>query len=399
MSFIVRCRAASTVEGQSYRSSLWNLSLLIVLTLSLLPLTGCRRQPEVGIIVLYRIDKPSTFIDMAEKEIERLLGSKRFNIKFVDASESPVVFTDRSVEIEKAAEFVKIPNLIGVIGHDDSRSSLLAAPIYNQAEVVQIVPMGTSRKLKEAGLWTLMLAPDDRAEGRFLGLFVAENLKAQSATIFFEDDEYGTGLKDGVVETLNQQNVRILDQIAFHALHGLSKQEAKDKYAGIVRASLEKGRPDVVIIAGRTREAGQIARLFNLRAPGVPFVAGDGVEAGIDLSQNAEQATDYFYIATFWVPDLADEKSIEFVKRFQASAGRKPLTREAMKYDAAVLLATAAVECGLERKSILAYLRELGVSRPAYRGVTGEITFLPDRQVRMIMTRVEGRRAIPVDEK
>lgn len=386
-------------ERPTYFSRLRWACSLAVLCLLILPTEACRKQNAIGVIVLYRVDNAAAFIEMALEEIERLPGSEQFNIKFVNGSESRNVFTSRSVEIEKAAEFVKIPNLIGVIGHDDSRSSLLSAPIYNKAEVLQIVPMGTSSKLKDAGRWTFMLAPDDRAEGKFLGLFVATSLQAHSATIFFEDDEYGTGLKDGVVDTLKQQDVTILDVVAFHALHGLSADAAREKYTSIVAASLSKGKPDVVVIAGRTREAGQIARLFNQRAPGIPFVAGDGVEVGSDLFESAQQATDLFYVATFWLPGNPDRKSRDFAERFLASAGRRPMARDAMKYDAAVLLAKAAIECGFNHDAIRVYLGELGLTRPAYKGVTGDITFLPDRPQRMVMTRVENGKGVPVNSQ
>ncbi|MEW6210287.1 MAG: ABC transporter substrate-binding protein, partial [Acidobacteriota bacterium] len=164
----------------------------------------------------------------------------------------------------------------------------------------------------------------------------------------------------------------------------------------IVEASLRRGAPDAVIIAGRSAEAGQIARLIHRRAPAVVFIAGDGVEPHEPFLSVAGQAADSFYIATFWSAELTDEASRAFVERFRRIAGRDPLPSEAMKYDAAITLAQAARDAGASREAIRKYLAELGVSRPARRGVTGEISFAPDRPVRLIMTRISGGKAIPV---
>jgi branched-chain amino acid transport system substrate-binding protein len=376
-----------------------HIRLLVALTFFVLPLAGCKTKPETGVIVLYRTTAYSTSLEMLREDIKQIPGSENINIEFRDETEGPDVKIDRSMEIEKADQFVKIPNIIGVVGHDDSRASLLAAPIYAQHKVLQIVPSATSLKLKNISPWTFMLAPDDRAEGRFMGLFAIDKLKARRVTIFFEDDEYGTGLRDGLIKVLSEHEVAIIDQVTFHTLYGMDDEVAMEQFRDIVEAAIKKGIPDIVIIAGRTREAGQIARLYNQSVPGVRFVVPDGVEVGEYFQKFAGRAADLFYIASFWDPSLPGEKSRAFVERFKRSAGRAPWPGDAMRYDAALLLVQAAIECGPDREAIRNYLNELGTTRPAYRGVTGDITFLPDRPARLIMTRVEGGNTVPVDGK
>ena len=65
-------------------------------------------------------------------------------------------------------------------------------------------------------------------------------------------------------------------------------------YAALVGASLRRGRPDVIIIAGR--------------------------------------AADSIYVVAFWLPDAPDSLSRAFVERFRRIAGRVPQSSDAMSH-------------------------------------------------------------------
>jgi ABC-type branched-subunit amino acid transport system substrate-binding protein len=242
-----------------------------------------------------------------------------------------------------------------------------------------------------------MLAPDEIAEGAFIGAFVSDRLNARTATIFYHSDEYGMGLRDGIASALAERGVRVIDQVSFDWMHNYPRMPDRELFENIVAASLRRGVPDVVIIAGRNGEAGQIGRLIHARAPGVIFVAGDGVEAGKAFFSTAGPAAESFYMAAFWNPNMPDEESRAFVERFRQATGREPLPTDAMKYDAAMAMAQAAREAGADREAIRRYLAELGSTRPPLRGVTGEISFAPDRAPRLVMTRIGGGAAVLVD--
>jgi len=135
------------------------------------------------------------------------------------------------------------------------------------------------------GPWTFMLAPADSAEGAVMAAFAAERLGAQRVSIFFVNDEYGAGLRDGVRAELQQRRVAVLDEVGFGT---------ESDYAALVGASLRRGRPDVIIIAGR--------------------------------------AADSIYVVAFWLPDAPDSLSRAFVERFRRIAGRVPQSSDAMSH-------------------------------------------------------------------
>jgi branched-chain amino acid transport system substrate-binding protein len=291
---------------------------------------------------------------------------------------------------------VKLPNLVGVVGHGDSRASLMTAPIYNESHIPQIVPTGTSLLLKEAGQWTFMIAPDDVAEGAFIGDFVVGHLHARSATIFYQLDEYGRGLRDGVLKSFASRGVRIIDQVAFDWLHNPVSVIPEFDFPSLVAASLRRGKPDVVVIAGRSREAGEIVRLLHEQTPETRFVCADGVQAEPLFLDGAEFALNLCYLVAFWHHELNDEVSRAYVERFRRFHGRVPFAGEAMTHDAIMVLARAAREVGPNRSAIRKYLTELGATRPAYQGVTGRISFAKDRPARLLMIQVRNGVPVPV---
>jgi branched-chain amino acid transport system substrate-binding protein len=389
-------KAASSHSGDRSSGDLSSAAAAILLRAglfialaSLLSSIACRKRAS-AVIGFARAG--SIVQQVAQEEVR----SWAVEIRFMEISRPEDASQGLEDDIERASALVKLPDLVAVVGHDDSRSSLLAAPIYNEAGIPHIIPTATSRQLKESGEWTFMLAPDEEAEAAFISSFVADYLRAQTVTVFYQTDEYGTGLRNAIVAALDTRGIRIIDQVSFDWMGNYPRLENREVFDSIIEASLRRGTPDAIIIAGRSQEAGQIARLVHKRAPAVMFVAGDGVEPVGQFLSVAGQAADSFYIATFWSAELTDETSRAFVERFRRIAGRDPLPSEAMKHDAAMTLAQAAREAGTSREAVRKYLAELGLSRPAGRGVTGEISFAPGRPVRLIMTRISGGKAIPV---
>jgi branched-chain amino acid transport system substrate-binding protein len=282
------------------------------------------------------------------------------------------------VEVARAQRLVAVPGLVGVVGHGGSRGSLVAAPVYNEAGIPQITPTSTSRLLRGAGDWTFNLAPSDSAEGAFIADYASRRLAARRVTLFYTNDEYGVGLRQGVVSELGRLGVTVLDQVSC---------EPSSDFETLVAAALQRGVPDVVIVAARQVETARIAQLVHARHPRVSYLVGDGALIVPELAEQAGPAAGRLHVATFWLPDAPDSVSQAFVRRFQATNGSTPHATEALGRDALILLATAVREVGPRPERIRQYLADLGRTRPPFVGVTGEITFQPDRPPRLVMAR------------
>lgn len=345
---------------------------------SLLPL-GCAAERGPAVIgYAFAISETPT-IRVAQEELAAGDTSHSPAISIVVESQGGAA-DPADVEVKRAQHLAALPGVVGVVGHGGSRASLAAAPVYNEAGIVQVVPTGTSRLLHTAGPWTFMLAPDDSVEGAFIGTFLAERLAAHRVSVFFFRDEYGFGLRDGLVAELRRRGLSVVDAVPY---------QTDNNFRTLVLASLRRGIPDAVVVAGR-EEAGLIARFLREAAPRVRIVAGDGALVLPTLADTAGPAADSIYAVAPWLPDAPDSLSRAFVARFRRLVGRDPGPYEAMAHDAVMILAAAIRAVGPQRAAIRTYLRQLGVSRPPFQGVTGPITFGPGRSARLVMARLRG---------
>ncbi len=291
------------------------------------------------------------------------------------------------INVAIAESLVAQPGLVGVVGHGGSRESLTAAGVYDDAGVVQIVPTGTSRRLRDAGDWTFMLAPDDSSEGEFIAAFLVDRLRVRRVALFYVNDDYGVGLRDGVRAGLVRRGGSVVVE---------SPVDEHVDHATLVDAAFLRATPEAVVVAARHVATGRIARRVRQRWPDLPVVAGDGAAPPGHLFREAGPAAESLYVVAFWLADAPDSASRAFVERFQRVAGSRPSSSQAMAYDGAMLLAWAAHEAGPRAGAVRDYLLSLGAARPAYRGVTGDITFLPGRPPRLFMARLRDGEFVPM---
>jgi ABC-type branched-subunit amino acid transport system substrate-binding protein len=240
--------------------------------------------------------------------------------------------------------------------------------------VVQVVPTGTSRTLRDAGPFTFLLAPNDSVEGAAIGRFVADSLKAQTVTLIYITDEYGYGLRDGVMTALEELGVEVLDDVPVPPSYQVADIQLAD-LESLMAASLARGEPDVVVLAARDFTTRAVVPFFTEAVPGIRFVAGDGV---LLRGVNREAVQDHLeriYQVVFWNPGPDDGPSQDFVRAYRRLQGVHPGHDDALCFAALLLLAEAVREVGPDPERMRRYLLSLGVDRPAFPGITGPISF------------------------
>jgi branched-chain amino acid transport system substrate-binding protein len=347
---------------------------VIIVAVLFVCVSGCDKGRESVVIGVGAGESALRHIGIAEQ-----LLAERGESGISFAYDSGGSMDDPETEANRAASLVEIEHLVGVVGHGGSRGSLIAAPMYNEAEVVQIVPTGTSRRLHDAGEWTFTLAPDDSVEGAAIARFAAQELDAQRVLVFFLTDEYGYGLRDGVVGELERLGVTLLDEVPIPPRYQMVRREEQEVLSNLARAALDRGLPDAVILAVRDHSAVPLIDIMRDVHPDMRFLAGDGVL----LSDSIRAAVDFdlsqVYLTVFWDPTSLDSESRSFSERFRALNGRRPTHSEALFHDAVMLLTTAVREGGADRGAVRDYVISLGVTREPYAGVTGPISFLAER--------------------
>lgn len=342
-----------------------------------LALLGSRPETTPVIGVAYGLGRPAA-VDVVESVLADRHGEPPVHIITPPGPDTPITLAR---EVERAQLFADTPGLVAVVGHGGSRTSLMAAPIYNEARIIQVVPTGSAAALDEAGPWTFSLAPSDSIEGAFMARWVVDSLGRDPVSVFHGGHGYGISLGDAVTAALREHDVQVFGPFAFR---GSDTCDASD-YAATVRNALRVGRPRTAIVAGQSIETLCLVEALRDAAPRVRIVAGDGASP---LYHRPHPAfADSVFLTTFWHADHGSEATFDFVRRFYRLTGRSPDQSDALIFDALMLLAQAVHEVGGDPEAVRAYLRSLAARRPPYPGVTGPIRFSRGRRSTLSMVR------------
>ncbi len=289
-------------------------------------------------------------------------------------------------ELARALQAIDQPGVVAVVGHESSAGSLVAAALYHEAGLPLLVPTATTPVLDDLE-GTFPLAPNDWAQGAFLARFAREELGADSITVFFVNDEYGRGLREGIVQELDILGVQVLEELP--VLPGSNLDV-------MVEASLARHVPDAIVAAVRSPDVWTISRRAQELTSGMPVVAGDGAYVGSMAPVEAGPGADSVYVSVFWHVLTADSSARRFIADFRRESGRYPRPDDAMVFDAIMLAATAIRQVGVDPAAVELYLTELGVTRPPYRGVTGDIHFHDGRDGPLLMVNPQDGDFMPL---
>lgn len=280
-----------------------------------------------------------------------------------------------SQAIRVAEHFASVPNLIGVVAHSSSSASLAASQIYNRERIVQIAPYSSAAIYSAAGPYSFRLVPPDDEQGKFLARQIARTrAEGTRLALLWVNDDYGRGLRRALLTALDTTRYPVVMDLP-HAQDSLLAGEPE-----LLAARLERSRPDLVVWLARAAVLARVLPVIHDRAGEVPILAADALST----------------IRQF-VPDSALRPSIQhadfleldatpalrrFASRFQRQTGRQATPANALSYDAVSLFAAGRAAGAGTGPAMREYLLSLGRSRPPFDGITGEIVFDEDGDVR-----------------
>jgi branched-chain amino acid transport system substrate-binding protein len=293
------------------------------------------------------------------------------------------------VAVHVAQELYDRPGLVAVIGHLNSSATIAAAPIYNGGRnpVVQISPSASSPLVTESGPYTFRVCPSDVVHGERLADWAWDQLQARTASVIYQNDDYGRGVRSAFSEAFQAMGGRILTQDPYVA--------SLATFEPYLRRLLQRGGVEAIMVAGTREGAERIIATADSLGFAYPIMGGDGL-AGIEESGTDASGT---YISSAYLPGQAGAANERFVAAYQEAYGdRLPDHHGAGAYDIVYLLADAIEAVGPDRERIRLYLSGVGSDNPAFNGVTGTIAFdaygdVPDKDV--VIGIVRDNRIVP----
>jgi branched-chain amino acid transport system substrate-binding protein len=237
------------------------------------------------------------------------------------------------------AQKLVVMKVNGVVGHNNSGTTIPAAKIYNEAGLVHITPAATNPQLTRLGYAsTFRTIAHDGLLGNALAVHAIVKLKLRDITIIDDGTSYGQGLAQEFEKTLQSFGGRVV-----------LRQTTTDKTTDFsaLLTQVKAANPQVIFYGGLDSQAGPM--LQQLKALGlghIPFMGGDGL-CTAELTKLGGTAVGSQVICADGGEALNSmAKGPEFARRYKEKYGSDVVVNAPFAYDNVMLLAQAMKTAG-----------------------------------------------------
>jgi branched-chain amino acid transport system substrate-binding protein len=298
------------------------------------------------------------------------------------------VITDfRSDDIMKwSAEFAQTGDLVAVIGHSDSASTLSAAAFYNQQRIPQLVTIATNPAITNIGDWTYRLCLSDAIQGVALAQYAVQDWGKKRVCVFYVNDAYGKGL----AEIFQKEIARLGATVISSRMHrNVLTDDDKQMISSSLAALKNSEPPDLFVLFQRLEAADWTISAIRQAGLRGDILGGDNLGQSIFMRTNP-QLKEGIRVSEFYLPS-SESGAVKFANSLREITGSDADYGQAFAYDAVYLVRDACAKYGFTRKAVKRYLDELISQRAVQKGAGGDYLLAPDHDARRTMYIVEGR--------
>ena len=253
-----------------------------------------------------------------------------------------------------------------VIGHLNSGTTIPASKVYSDAGIVQISPSATNPAYTTQGFKSAFrVIPNDVQQGKAIGDFIADTLKAKKIAIVDDRTAYGQGVAEEFEKAVKAAGGKLVG-------HEFTNDKASDFMA--ILTTLKAKKPDVVFFGGMDAVAGPMMRQMKSLGINAKFMGGDGICTG-ELAKLAgdAMADGQVVCAEAGGVEGAQKKGMEdFYAKYKKRFNLDVQVYAPYVYDAVNVMVDAMVRA--KSSDPAKYLPELAKTS-GYKGVTGTIAF------------------------
>ncbi|WP_242541838.1 bifunctional serine/threonine-protein kinase/ABC transporter substrate-binding protein [Leptolyngbya sp. Cla-17] len=261
----------------------------------------------------------------AQNEINQAGGIQGVSLKVAIADDS----NQREVSQQVAESLTKNPNLLGIIGHGTSDTSLAAAQVYQDQRLVMIAPVSSAMKLGEIGDHIFQTMPTDQQTAKALKDYMVRVLQKRRVVVFYNSNsQYSQSLTKEFKAALDYSgvaNLNVIEEV------DLSRPDF-DAEDSVNRAIASK--TEVLMLAPDNEVMDKAIRVIESANRRIPILGGDSMFT----ARVPKIAKDKAMGIVLAVP--VDVTDTPFLQRGTKLWGQRDLIswRTALAYDAAQAL-------------------------------------------------------------
>ena len=307
--------------GHKMKSFVWEMTV-VTLTTALF-IQGCSKEPERvrSNEILIGAAAPLTgkyaemgkdltnAIQMAveEQNARGGIAGKKVRLVIEDDMASP------KDAVTVAHKLVGNEEILGVVGHMNSGTTLPAATVYADAGVVLVMPVPTNPDITKQGLKNLIRVPiTDDKQGPALISFVIDRLKKGRVAIIHNKEAYGEGIATEAQKSLQE---RAIPAVLFEGVNA-DTTDFRPTISKVLSVN-----PDAVFFGGGTSEAALLIKQAREQGLTVPFIMGDGC-FDTQLIKIAGQAAEGSFVSNIAPTTAPTPRAQEFYAQFEQKYGK-----------------------------------------------------------------------------
>lgn len=319
----------------------------------------------------------------------------------VNGKKIEAVYLDEQCEPREAAtvatSIVNDSEIVGIVGHLCSSAHLAALPTYVREGIAAVTPtatnstIGEKNKDEDGKVWSFRNVYRDDFQGKFLADYASKVMGLKKIAVFYENNDYGIGLKDAFIKEAGKIGLTIVGEEAY-------KKGDQDFTPQLTK--MKGAEPQAMFVAGYYPEGALIADQAKKIGLDVPKFGADGFD-NADYIKLGGPAADDTYLTAPFLAESAGPAAKKFIADFKAKYNREVDWMSANAYDAAGILVEAIAKVGPDRAKIRDYLAGMNTPEKGFKGVTGNNYFdaSGDCQKPAFVKMVKGGKFVPAPKQ
>lgn len=350
-------------------------------------LAGCAR-PERIVIGVALTDSEKPAVELAVEQINAGGGIGGVPVELAGLDWRISDAAPAAEILEWADRFAADDDLVAIVGHSDSASTLAGASIYNQRRIPQIVTIASNPAITGIGEWTYRLCLSDARQGPALAEYAFHGWHKRRIALFYVNDDYGRGLAREFTRRARELGAEIVASTFVR-----SKLQPDDRMlieAAVASFAALKEGPDLVVLFTRPSAGWTILRAIREAGLEVEVLGGDNLSRPV-FAAREPALTEGIRVSHFLPPGAGGSADGSLPARYEALTGEPPDYGAVFAYDAVLLLREAIAGGGPSRAGVKAYLDEAIATTRTFSGLTGEYHLAEDHDARRDLFVVEAR--------
>ena len=267
-------------------------------------------------------------VELAAKQIDENGGINGMTIELIEEDDQQ----DPKTAVSAINKLVSSDEVVAAVGTVNSSCTLAMMDVTENDEIPLVTPISSGVAIADpSNSYIVRLQASDKLQAKAITEYAINDLGYKNIAVMFQNDDFGAGGKDVVVETLKDAGIEPLAVEAFDS-------SATDMSAQLLK--IKDLNPEAIIMWTMYGCGATIAKQCDQLGIDCDLMGGGGLTNAKLYELGGESAVGILNTQTFF-PDKekASETAGAFIDAYEAEYGETPDSNAAMSYDSMMVLA------------------------------------------------------------